>query len=43
MHLAEEHFLGRPVLSPPGPYTSFQRPPLRLPVTLRLLALQPLQ
>jgi len=42
MHLAEEHFLGRPVLRPPLPHPPFHRPPLPLPVLARAFPLQPL-
>jgi hypothetical protein len=41
MHLAEEHFLGWPVLSTPLPHAPFHSSTLLLPVLTRMLALQP--
>jgi hypothetical protein len=41
MHLAEKHFLGRPVLGFPDPHPSFHRPPVPLPVSVGVFALQP--
>jgi len=41
MHLAEEHFLGRPMLSPPLPHAPFHRPPLPPPVLAGTFPLQP--
>ena len=41
--LAEEHFLGRPVLGFPASHPPFQRPPLRLPILAGVVSLQPLQ
>jgi hypothetical protein len=41
MHLAEEHFLGRPVLGTPLPHAAFHRPPLTLPVLAGTFPLQP--
>jgi hypothetical protein len=40
--LAEEHFLGRPVLATPLPHPPFQRPTRPLPVLARVLTFQPL-
>jgi hypothetical protein len=42
MHLAEEHFLGRPVLGTPPAHAPFDGPPLPLPVLARVFPLQPL-
>jgi len=41
MHLAEEHFLGRPVLGPPLPNAPFHGAPLPLPVLAGAFPLQP--
>jgi hypothetical protein len=41
--LAEEHFLGRPVLGFPTAHPPFQRPPLRLPILAGVFPLQPVQ
>jgi hypothetical protein len=38
MHLAEEDFLGRPMLGPPLSHAPFQRPPAPLPVLARVFA-----
>jgi hypothetical protein len=43
MHLAEEDFLGRPVLGLPLPHPPLQRPPVPVPVLLGLLTRQPVQ
>jgi hypothetical protein len=42
MHLAEKHFLGRPVLGFPLPHPPFHRSPLPLPVAAGVLTLEPL-
>jgi hypothetical protein len=42
MHLAEKHFLGRPVLGFPAPHPPFHGPPLPLPVLAGVFPLQPL-
>jgi hypothetical protein len=41
MHLAEEHFLGRPVLRLPLPHSTFHRAPLALPVLAGVFTPQP--
>jgi len=41
MHLAEEHFLGRPVLGLPLTHPSLHRPSLPLPVLAGAFPLQP--
>ena len=41
MHLGEEHFPGRPVLGLPGADPPLQRPPHRVGILPRILALQP--
>jgi len=41
MHLAEKHFLGRPVLSLPLPNAPFHGAPLPLPVLAGAFPLQP--
>jgi hypothetical protein len=41
MHLAEKHFLGRPVLGLPLPHAPFHGPPVPLPVLPGTLTLQP--
>ena len=43
MHLAEEHFLGRPVLRLPLPHTTLQGASLGRPIPLWVLLLQPFQ